>query len=129
MRSPRMNLCRALLLLAGGVLVSSACDGDDPVDSACAIATDESDGTGTVTYSASRTGNGTITTYTYNTDDGPVTVTNPTLPYTLTLELATARASAAAIGTASNGSITIGWSIASEVDPEQDAVTCSHSND
>jgi hypothetical protein len=130
MRSSRKVLGLALLSLVGGALVASACsDSDNPLDSACTIATAISDGVGTVTYTASRTGNGTISSYTYNTDGGPVTVTDPALPYSLTVTLETAHAGAAAIGTASNGSITIGWQIASEVSPEQDTVTCAHSSD
>ena len=130
MRVPTKACSLALLALVGGGFVASACsDSDNPLDSACTIATDVSAGVGTVTYTASRTGNGTISSYTYNTDDGPVVVTDPTLPYSLTVTLATAHASAAAVGTASNGSITIGWQIASDVNPEQDAVTCAHGND
>ena len=130
MRSPGKILSFALLALVGGALAVSACsDSDNPLDSACTISTAISDGVGTVTYTASRTGNGTISSYTYNTDGGPVTVTDPTLPYTLTMTLPTAHAGAAAIGTASNGSITIGWQIASEVNPEDDTVSCAHGSD
>ena len=130
MRSPRKALSLALLSLVGAALVSSACsDSDNPANSACALQTDVSDEGGTATYTASSTGNGTISAFTYSTDGGPVIVTDPTLPYTVTAQLATARASASAVGTASNGSITIGWQIASESSPEQDSVSCAHSND
>lgn len=129
-RSPGRFWCVALLSLVGGALVASACsDSDNPLDSACTLATSVSDGPGPVTYTASRTGNGSISSYTYNTDHGPVTVTDPTLPYTLTTTLATARAGVAAIGTASNGSLTIGWQITSELSPDQDATTCAHGSD
>jgi hypothetical protein len=130
MRSSRKAVSLALLALAGGAFALSACsDSDNPGDSACALQTDISNGVGTVTYTASGTGNGSVSTYTYNTDGGLVTVTDPTLPYAITVELATAHASATALGTASNGSITIGWQIGSEGSGEQDAVTCSHSGD
>lgn len=130
MRFSRTAASLALLAVAGGAFALSSCsDSDNPGDSACALQTDISNGVGTVTYTASRTGNGSVSTYSYSTDGGLVTVTDPTLPYTATVELATARASATALGTASNGSITIGWQIASEGSPEQDSVTCSHSTD
>jgi len=110
------------------VLISSSCK--KTTSTTCNLAkTDKVPSAMTIYFKADKTGDGTLSTLTYKVGTVEKTVSHPALPWSVQVSgSAGDNLSITAIGTTSNGSITISYDGKNATDEIKGSDYCSHSN-